>query len=167
MADMFRLDNKVAVVIGGAGGIGEPLAFGLAQQGAKVVVASRNLPNLQEIARKIQLETKSKAAAFPVDVSNEQSIAQLVKQVVSEFGTVDILVNTQGVNIKYPAHEFPANEWDLMFNINVRGTMLSCREFGKVMIEKKAGKVINMSSVRGVRATFWGETKVTLLLKRR
>ena len=75
---------------------------------------------------------------------------------MSKFGTVDILVNTQGVNIKYPATEFPGAEWDLMFNVNVKGTMLACREFGKVMIEKKSGKVINMSSVRGIRATFWG-----------
>ncbi len=156
MADMFRLDDKVAVVIGGAGGIGEPLAFGLARQGAKVVVASRNLPNLEKIAQKIKTETKSEAAAFQVDVANEQSVAQLAKQVLAKFGTVDILVNSQGVNLKYPATEFPVAEWDQMFNINVKGTMLACREFGKVMIEKKRGKVINLSSVRGVRATFWG-----------
>ncbi len=156
MADMFRLDDKVAVVIGGAGGIGEPLAFGLARQGAKVVVASRNLPNLEKIAQKIKTETKSETAAFQVDVANEQSVAQLAKQVLAKFGTVDILVNSQGVNLKYPATEFPVTEWDQMFNINVKGTMLACREFGKVMIEKKRGKVINLSSVRGVRATSWG-----------
>lgn len=155
MADMFRLDGKVAMVIGGAGGIGEPVAFGFARQGANVAVASRNLSNLEQVARKIQSETKSKVAAFQVDVTDEQSMAQLVKQVVSKFGTVDILVNSQGVNIKYPATEFPGDEWDLMFNVNVKGTMLACREFGKVLIEKKSGKVINMSSVRGIRATFW------------
>ncbi|MFQ5879384.1 MAG: SDR family NAD(P)-dependent oxidoreductase, partial [Dehalococcoidia bacterium] len=96
------------------------------------------------------------AVAFQVDVTDEQSVAKLVEQVVSRFGTVDILVNSQGVNIKEAATEFPVADWDVMFNINVRGTMLTCREFGKVMTEKKSGKVINLSSVRGIRATLWG-----------
>jgi NAD(P)-dependent dehydrogenase (short-subunit alcohol dehydrogenase family) len=156
MADMFRLDGKIAVVIGGAGGIGEIMAQGLAGQGAKVVVASRNMQKLEAVARKIQSETKSEAAAFQVDITDKQSVAQLVKQVVSKFGTVDILVNSQGANLKRPAVDFPVEDWDLMFHVNVKGTMLSCSEFGKVMVEKKKGKVINMSSVRGVRATLWG-----------
>ena len=156
MEDLFRLDGKVAVVIGGSGGIGEIMAFGLAGQGAKVVVASRNIQKLEALAQKIQSETKSETAAFQVDATEKQSVAQLVKQVVSKFGTVDILVNSQGANLKRAAVDFPVEDWDLMFNINVKGTMLSCSEFGKVMIEKKKGKVINLSSVRGLRATLWG-----------
>jgi len=156
MTDMFRLDGKVAVVIGGAGGIGEIMAKGLAEQGAKVAVASRNMQKLETVAKKIQSETKSEAAAFQVDIIDKQSVAQLVKQVLSKFGTVDILVNSQGANVKKPAVDFPVVDWDLMFQVNVKGTMLSCGEFGKVMIEKKKGKVINLSSVRGVRATLWG-----------
>jgi len=156
MFDMFRVDDKVAVVIGGAGGIGEALAHGLAYHGAKVVVASRSLPKLEQVALKIQSETKSEAVAFKVDVTDEQSVVRLAEQVVSKFGTVDILVNSQGVNLKKPATEFPVADWDFMFNINVKGIMLACREFGKVMVEKKKGKVINLSSVRGARATLWG-----------
>ena len=156
MANLFRVDDKVAVVVGGAGGIGEPMALGLAEYGAKVVVASRNIQNVQRVAKKIQTEISAEAMAFEVDVTDESSVARLVERVVSKFGTVDILVNSQGVNIKKPGTEFPTDEWDLMFDINVRGTMLTCREFGKVMIEKNAGKVINLSSVRGIRATFWG-----------
>src|SRR4030042_697256 len=156
MTDMFRLDGKVAVVIGGAGGIGEIMAKGLAGQGAKVAVASRNMQKLDTVAKKIQSETKSEAAAFQVDIIDKQSVAQLVKQVLSKFGTVDILVNSQGANVKKPAVDFPVVDWDLMFQVNVKGTMLSCGEFGKVMIEKKKGKVINLSSVRGLRATLWG-----------
>ena len=156
MSDMFRVDDKVAVVIGGAGGIGEALAHGLAYHGAKVVVASRSLPKLEQVALKIQSETKSEAVAFKVDVTDEQSVVKLAEQVVSKFGTVDIRVNSQGVNLKKPATEFPVADWDFMFNINVKGIMLACREFGKVMVEKKKGKVINLSSVRGARATLWG-----------
>lgn len=156
MTDMFRLDGKVAVVIGGSGGIGEIIAHGLARQGAKVVVASRNIEKLETIARKIRSETKSEAAAFQVDITEKQSVVRLVTQVVSKFGTVDILVNSQGINTKRPAIGFPVEDWDQLFNVNVKGTMLTCSEFGKVMVEKKRGKVINVSSVRGIRATLWG-----------
>ena len=153
---MFSLEGKVAVIVGGAGGIGELIALGLAEQGARVAIASRNMQKLEEVARRIQSETKSEVAPFQVDVTDEQSVAQLASTVVARFGTIDILVNSQGVNLKKPAAEFPVDDWDLMFGVNVKGTMLACREFGKVMIGKEKGKIINLSSVRGVRATLWG-----------
>ena len=153
MSDVFRLDGDVAVVIGGAGSIGSAIALRLAQQGAKVVVASRNLPHLEEIVKKIESETKSEAAAMQVDVIDEQSIAALTRQVVSRFGKVDILITAQAHNVKGMAHEFPVDDWDRIYDISVRGVMLSCREFGKFMIEKKKGRIINISSVRGTIAT--------------
>jgi len=156
MANLFRVDDKVAVVVGGAGGIGEALGYGLAEYGAKVVIADVNAEKAEQIAQDIRSKFKSEAVAIKFDITDEKSVAQLREQVMSKFGTIDILVNSQGVNVKYPATEFPVKDWDFMFNINVRGTMLTCRELGKVMIEKKSGKVINLSSVRGVRATFWG-----------
>jgi NAD(P)-dependent dehydrogenase (short-subunit alcohol dehydrogenase family) len=156
MSDMFGLEGKVAVVIGGAGGIGELIAAGLAEQGARVAIASRNIQKLEEVARQIQSEGRSEVVAFQVDVTNEKSVARLAEMVVSRFGTVDILVNSQGVNLKKPAAEFPVDDWDVMFAVNVKGTMLTCREFGKVMIGKEKGKIINLSSVRGIRATLWG-----------
>lgn len=156
MTDMFRLDGKVAVVIGGAGGIGEIMAKGLAAQGARVAVASRNIKKLEELARTISSETKSEAVGFQVDVADKGSVANLAGQVVKKFGTVDILVNSQGINTKSPAVGFPVEVWDQLFNVNVKGTMLACSEFGKLMVEKKKGKIINISSVRGLRATLWG-----------
>ncbi len=156
MTDMFRVDGKVAVIIGGAGGIGQILVLGLAQQGANVAIADLNLPGAEEAVREIQPKVATRIAAFPVDVTDEKSVMRLAKNVVSEFGTVDILVNSQGVNIKKPAVEFPMQDWDKMFDINVKSIMLVCREFGKILIAKKSGKVINISSVRGIRATFWG-----------
>ena len=77
MKDKFRLNNKVAVVLGGTGGIGKACAFDLGQQGAKVVVASRNMEKLQEVAEKIESETNSEAAAFQVDVTNEGNVKRL------------------------------------------------------------------------------------------
>ena len=150
---MFRLDSKIAVVVGGAGGIGEACAIALARQGAKVVVASRNLDRLKDTAQKIQSETGTDAVAFQVDVVEERSVAKLAEQVVKKFGSPDILVNAQGMTLKRPAADFPVQDWDQLFSVNVRGVMLTCRAFGKLMIEKKRGKIINLSSVRGIRGT--------------
>jgi NAD(P)-dependent dehydrogenase (short-subunit alcohol dehydrogenase family) len=156
MTDRFRLDGKIAVVIGGAGSIGGAVALGLAQEGAKVAIASRNFKKLQDHAQKIQSGTGSDVRPFQVDVADEQSVIGLVEQILSAFGTVDILVNAHGVNTKRSAEEFTAEAWDSLFDLNVRGTMFCCREFGKVMIKNKRGKIINLSSVRGSRATLWG-----------
>ena len=156
MANLFRVDNQIAVVIGGAGGIGEALGHGLAEYGAKVAICDVDLQRAEQVAQDILAKHKdSEATAFKFDITDEQSVANLRDQVVNKFGTVDILVNSQGVNVKKNATEFPAKDWDFMYAINVRGTMLSCREFGKVMVERKKGKVVNLSSVRGVRATAW------------
>jgi len=152
----LRVDGKVAVVIGGAGGIGEALGHGLAEHGAKVVIADINLTRAEQIVQDIRSKFKSEAVAMKLDVTDEKSIAQLVEQVVAKCGTVDILVNAHGMNVKKAAVDFPVPDWDLLFAVNVKGTMLTCREFGKVMIEKKSGKIINLSSVRGIRATDGG-----------
>ncbi len=156
MTDLFRIDDKVAVVIGGTGTIGEALGCGFAEYGARVVIAGRNMEKAEQIAQDIRAEYKSEAAAFPVDVTDEKSVSRLAEQVLGQFGTVDILVNSQGLNIKKSATEFPVSDWEIMFDVNVMGIMLTCREFGKVMVEKKKGKVINLSSVRGARTTIWG-----------
>lgn len=157
MQDMFRLDGKVAVVIGGAGGLGEPIAKGFASRGARVAVASRRLDAVQDVAKKIQQETSSsQAAAFQVDATDEKNVIQFKEQVLAKFGTVDILMNAHGTSIKSPAAEFPVDIWNKQFSLNCLAIMLPCREFGKVMIEKKKGKIINMSSIRGTRATLWG-----------
>lgn len=153
---MFRLDNKIAVVIGGAGGIGEACAVALARQRARVVVASRSLEKLQEVARKIKIDTGSEAIAMQVDVASEESVAKLADQVVKKFKTVDILVNAHGINVKMPAVDIDANNWDSMFVTNVRGVVLACKYFGKVMIDRKKGKIINLTSVRGIRGTDGG-----------
>jgi len=153
---MFNLDNKIAVVIGGAGGLGKVCALALARQGAKVVVASRSLEKLQEVAKKIKADTRSEAMGMQVDVTSEESIATLTDHVVKQFKTVDILVNAHGINTKMPPLEIDASKWDALFDINVRGVMLTCKSFGKIMVDKNKGKIINFSSVRGIRATDGG-----------
>ena len=156
MSSIFSLDGKVAVVIGGAGGIGEACALELGRMGAKVAVASRGLDKLENVAQKIRTETGAESAAFQVDVTDEKNVTSLAKQVVAKFSTVDILVNTHGMNIKRAALEYPVEEWDRLFAVNVKGFMIPCKIFGKLMVDKKQGKIINMSSVRGIRGTDGG-----------
>jgi len=155
MDDIFRLDDKVAIVVGGGGYIGGAFGHGLSRYGAKVALADINIQGTERVATDIEKETSLEAVAFYVDVTDEHSIIELVEQVKSRFGTFDILVNAQGKQIQNLPSEFPVEDWDLIFSVNTRGTMLTCREFGKVMIEKKKGKIINISSIRGIRYTPW------------
>ena len=156
MNSRFDLDGKVIVVIGGAGGLGIECANELGRMGAKVVVASRNLEALEAVAAQIKADTGTETAAFQVDVTDELSVKELVDNVVARFGTVDVLVNTHGIITKKPVLEFPVDEWDRLFDVNVKGVMIPCKIFGKLMVDKKKGKIINMSSVRGIRGTAGG-----------
>jgi NAD(P)-dependent dehydrogenase (short-subunit alcohol dehydrogenase family) len=152
MKDIFSLEGKNAVVIGGAGGIGQSIAKGLAFYGANVSIASRKLEGLQKAANEIKEEVNKEIKIFQVDTTSEESIKTLVEKVVSEVGSVDILVNSQGLNIKYNALEFNMDDWDKLFNVNVKGLMMCCKEFAKVMVKQNYGKIVNVSSVRGARA---------------
>jgi NAD(P)-dependent dehydrogenase (short-subunit alcohol dehydrogenase family) len=156
MNSFFSLEDKVAVVIGATGGIGEVCAAALGRMGAKVVVASRDLKALTEVAEDIHTVTGVETAAFQVDVTDEQSVQYLADRVVDRFSTVDILVNSHGMNIKRAALEFPIEDWDRLFEVNVKGFMIPCKIFGRLMVDRKQGKIINMSSVRGIRGTDGG-----------
>jgi len=151
MQDLFRLDGKVALVGGGAGGIGESLALGLSRYGAKVVIASRRQEAVDAAAARIKAETGNETWAVTCDVTNEASVAEMVGKVVAKLGTIDILVNSQGMNIKRDAFEYPLEDWQALMNANINGTMLMCKHVGRVMKEKKNGKIINLSSVREQR----------------
>jgi NAD(P)-dependent dehydrogenase (short-subunit alcohol dehydrogenase family) len=157
MSDMFRVDNQVALVMGGAGGIGEALAMGLSKQGAKVVISSRNQKALDTTAAKIKSETGNEVLALTCDVTDEQSVSELVTAVVAKLGTIDILVNAMGLNIKRDAFEYPIEDWRRLMDINITGTMIACKQVGaQVFKAKKRGKIINLSSVRGIRGKTGG-----------
>lgn len=158
MEDIFSLKGKNAVVIGGAGGIGQALAKGLAYYGANVAIASRKLEALQQTSQEIEAETGKKVKVFQVDTTQENSIQDLVRAVVADMGSVEILVNSQGYNVKFNAMEFPMAEWEALFKVNVQGVMMCCKEFAKVMAKQNYGKIINVSSVRGARACGGGNS---------
>ena len=151
MNDMFKLDKKIAVVTGGAGGIGNVLAMALGVQGATIVVSSRNQESVEKVARQITEASGNEAIAISSDVTDESSVKSLVDQVVEKCGKIDILVNAMGLNIKHDAFEFRMEDWDKLFAVNVKGTMVACKMVGKVMQDQKSGAIVNLSSVRGIR----------------
>ncbi len=148
MADLFDLTGKVALVIGGAGGIGRAQALGLADAGADVAIASRKLEHLEDVAKEIKAKGRQ-SLAVTVDVVDEKSVANMVDSVLKIFPHIDILVNAAGIAIRKPADTFPIDEWQQVMDINTRGTFLTCQAIGRVMIKQGSGKIINVSSVRG------------------
>mgnify|MGYP000024882703 FL=1 len=154
MKDVFNLTDKVAVIIGGGGGIGGAIAKGYAYYGAKVIISGRTEATLQAKAEEIKEEIGKEIDYMCADSTVPADVAKLRDDIVAKYGTVDILVNAQGINRKFAAAESVEHiaEWDEMFNTNVRSMLLCCVEFGKVMIEKRYGKIINISSIRGARA---------------
>jgi NAD(P)-dependent dehydrogenase (short-subunit alcohol dehydrogenase family) len=148
MSNLFDLSGKVAVVTGGAGGIGQALALGLADAGADVVVTSRGLPKLEEVAKQIRAKGR-KALAISADVTNAKSVENMVENTLKEFPRIDILVNGAGLAIRKPADTFPIDEWQRVMDVNARGTFLCCQAVGRVMIKQGGGKIVNISSVRG------------------
>jgi NAD(P)-dependent dehydrogenase (short-subunit alcohol dehydrogenase family) len=148
MSKMFDLTGKIAIVAGGSGGIGRILSVGLAREGADVVVASRSLEKLQPVADKIAALGK-KSMAVSVDLTQEQSVANMVDQVTAKFGRIDILVNCAGMIVRAFPESISISDWQKVMDFNARGMFLACQAVGKVMIKQGGGKIISISSVRG------------------
>lgn len=144
---LFDLNNKVAIVTGGAGALGSTTAIGLAANGADVVVTGRTLSTLENTIKEIE-KMGRKALAIVCDVSKQEDVEQMVKQTMEHFGRIDILVTAAGIARRHPAEEFPLDDYDMVMDINVKGTFLCCQAVGKVMQEQGGGKIITVSSVR-------------------
>jgi gluconate 5-dehydrogenase len=150
---LFDLTGRNAVVVGGAGGIGQAVAQGLAEAGARVAIASRSEESLKRAVAELKEATGKDVTYYTVDATNEDSVAALAATTNKDFGKVDILVNAQGFNKKFDAQDFPMDVFKQMLEVNVYSVMLCCKHFGKSMIENKYGKIVNVSSVRGKIAT--------------
>ena len=140
------LTSKTAVVIGATSGIGHTLALGLAQAGANVVATGRREDLVQSITKKIQVLGR-KSLAVTTDVGTRASVEALHSAVCAEFGHVDILLNAAGVTRKTPSLEVSESEWNQIFDTNLTGTLRACQVFGRKMIERKSGRIINIASI--------------------
>lgn len=143
-----NLAQKVAVVTGGARGIGEETARVLAEYGATVIAADINLPLAESMAKAMQSEGLKVYPAY-VDVRDEASVSAMVKNTVEEFGSVDILVNNAGILDATPILEMTVEQWDRVLEIDLRGTHLCSQAVWPHMIKANYGKIINIASQAG------------------
>ncbi len=147
------LTGKVAVVIGGTSGIGRAIALGLAEAGADVVPTSRRAEQVEITAGEIE-ERNRRALRITSDVADKSSLEKLRDQTVSELGKVDILVNSAGRIKRAPTIDFAESDWNDILDTNVTGTLRACQVFGRHMIERGYGRIINIASATTFIALF-------------
>ncbi|MTI15660.1 glucose 1-dehydrogenase [Rhodobacteraceae bacterium RKSG542] len=142
----FDLTGKRALVTGSARGIGFSLAKGLAEHGAEVIINATTQQGAEAAAQALVAEGfKAKALAF--NVTDEAEVVAAIAKIEEEIGQIDILVNNAGIQKRTPLVDCPKETWDLVMDVNVTGPFLLCREVGRRMKERKAGKVINICSL--------------------
>ncbi|HMO58110.1 MAG TPA: SDR family oxidoreductase [Roseiflexaceae bacterium] len=147
--DIFRLDGKVALITGAAGGLGEVFAHALAAAGADVALVGRREAPLQAVAQAISSASGQRAVALAADVTDPQQVEQLVAAADAALGKIDILVNSAGVNIRKPTVEYPLEDWQHVLQINLTGPFLCARAVAPQMLARGWGRVINISSMLG------------------
>jgi NAD(P)-dependent dehydrogenase (short-subunit alcohol dehydrogenase family) len=146
--EIFDLSGKVAMVTGGTRGLGEVSARALGKAGADVAVCGRNKDDLERVSSGI-MDLGRKSAGFSIDVTSKLNVREGVDRVLDTFGKVDILVNNAGVNHRVPVLDYSEEAWDLVINTNLKGYFLVAQAVVPQMLERKYGKVINMSSILG------------------
>ena len=145
------LEGKVAVVTGASKGIGKAIAEQFGREGARLVISARH----EDVLRKVNDELKSsgvESMAVVADMSIEDDVKKLVKTAAEKFGRIDVLVNNAGFGMFKPVSEMTTEEYDRLFNVNVRGVFVASREVLKYMIEQNDGVIINIASLAGKNA---------------
>jgi NAD(P)-dependent dehydrogenase (short-subunit alcohol dehydrogenase family) len=142
------LRDRVALVTGASQGIGRAIAVELAKVGAHVAVCSRRADALEGVAAAVRAEGR-KALVLPCDVGDGAQVEAAVARTVDTFGRIDVLVNNAGYRIRARLEDLPRREWDAMIAVNLTGVFLFSQAVGRVMIQQKGGKIVNVSSVAG------------------
>jgi NAD(P)-dependent dehydrogenase (short-subunit alcohol dehydrogenase family) len=146
---LFDLSGKVAIVSGATKGLGYDMALALANAGADIVVVSRTESDCKKVAKEIE-NLGRKALTNPCDVTNSDSIAQLVQNTINVFGKIDILVNNAGVAFTKPAEDLTEDDWDRVVDTNLKAVFLLSQAVGREMIKQKYGRIINIGSIFGL-----------------
>lgn len=139
------LENKVAIVTGASRGIGKSIALTLAKNGASVVIHGTNSNLLNELALQIE-ELGQKCIVKTGDSANPDTAIEIVKTTIENFGHIDILVNNAGINMRSSTLEMTLEDWKRVLDVNLNGTLYFCKAVLPYMIEKKYGKIVNVSS---------------------
>ena len=146
----FQLDGKIAIITGGSRGIGEAIATLFAKHGAKVVLASRKIEGLEQVAAKIN-EAGGEATPIACHAGKSDQIAALFDQVKEKYGRVDILVNNAATNPYFgPAVHTPESAFDKTIEVNIKGYFLFMQHAAQIMVEQNGGSIINIASIAGI-----------------
>jgi NAD(P)-dependent dehydrogenase (short-subunit alcohol dehydrogenase family) len=151
--DLLGLSGRVAVVIGGTSGIGRAIGHGLAEAGADVVPTSRRIDQVEAAAGEIE-QSGRRAIRVTSDVSNRDSLERLLRECLAAFGKVDILINCAGRTRRAPTLDFAEEDWNAVIDTNLSGTLRSCQVFGRHMIQRGYGRIVNIASLSAFVALY-------------
>jgi NAD(P)-dependent dehydrogenase (short-subunit alcohol dehydrogenase family) len=143
---IFSLEGKTAVVTGGTSGIGRALSLGLAEAGADVIATARREQQVNETAAEIE-SLGRQTLRMPSDVCDRGSLERLLAGTLEKFGKVDILVNCAGIIKRTPTIDIPEEDWNNIINTNLTGTLRACQVFGRPMLDRGYGRIINIASL--------------------
>ncbi|MDH3451412.1 MAG: SDR family oxidoreductase, partial [Gammaproteobacteria bacterium] len=138
VGNIFDVSDSVVLVSGGSRGIGEAIALGFSERDAKVIVTGRDEATLAETVKRVD-GGKGSVESMVCDIAEEDSINSCVDKIIEKHGEIDTLVNCAGVNIRQPATDYTAEDYDFIFDINLRGTFLLSQKVGKQMIAQGGG----------------------------
>lgn len=150
---MFDLSGKTAIITGGGRGLGAQIAHGLAEAGANIVLCSRKIEACEEVAKHISKECGVQTLSMKCDITSREDIHKVVSETLNKFETIDILVNNSGATWGASTLDMPLEAWNKVIDTNLTGTFLMSQAVGKVMVEQKQGKIINIASVAGLGGT--------------
>jgi 3-oxoacyl-[acyl-carrier protein] reductase len=145
----MEFQDKIVLVTGSGNGIGRAIALAFAREGASVVVVDIDEAAAIETRQRIE-SSGGKASSFKTDVSIKVEVEQLFAAIIEIYGTLDILVNNVGTTIRKPIVHFTEEEWDFVFDTNIKSMFLCSKEAGKIMLKKQSGAVVNISSIHGL-----------------
>jgi NAD(P)-dependent dehydrogenase (short-subunit alcohol dehydrogenase family) len=146
---IYDLEGKTVLITGAGGGIGRTLAIGLADFGCDIAAVDKDETHRDELIQAIQ-DRGRKCLFLPGDVARGESIRKIVEEAEGQFHKIDILINNAGMNVRKPALEYTDREWDQILDTNLKGAFLTSQAVGRKMIERKAGKIINIASIMGL-----------------
>jgi gluconate 5-dehydrogenase len=147
--ELFDLSGRVSVVTGGATGLGLQMATALAEAGSNIVICSRKVENCEQAAQAIE-RLGVKALGLAADVTKPDQVAAVKDAVMARFGRVDVLVNNAGRAWVAPPEELPLERWQQTMDLNITAPFICSQVFGREMIARKRGKIINIASIAGL-----------------
>ena len=147
MENLFDLSGRTAVVTGSGRGLGREFALALARSGADVAISDIDPESAKRTAAELAATTGRRALAIPADVTVAEQVDRLATEIIAQWGHIDILVNNAGINIRKPITELSPEDFDAVYNVNVKGVFLCSRRFSVEMIREGYGKIINIASI--------------------